>query len=190
MNAELRISADAASAIANCTHVVCKQPLHDIAWVERSSLQPNNYNPNKMAPPEFELLKVSLLADGWTQPIVIFQAENGECWIVDGFHRWSVSADPEVAAMTDGLVPVVLIRGDENHRMMSTIRHNRARGQHGVVPMGEIVRKLLEGGMTGEQVQELLKMEDEEVERLAERAGMPVQITRTKKEFSKGWIPG
>lgn len=168
------------------------QPISKVVWVERSTIRPNNYNPNKMAPPEARLLKVSLLADGWTQPIVLFHdGTDGSDYIVDGFHRWTVSGDPEVSAMTKGFVPVVwLTRGDLSHRMMSTIRHNRARGQHGVLPMAEIVKALLESGQTVEQVQNLLQMELEEVERLAERAGLPDVVTRSHTEFKKGWVPG
>ena len=141
-----------------------KQPLNYIEWVARETIRPNDYNPNKQPPPEFRLLKVSILQDGWTQPIVVF----GDV-IVDGEHRWQVSADPDIAALTGGLVPIVRITGDINHRMMSTIRHNRARGEHGVLPMAEIVRSLLDGGMDSESVQSLLQMEQEEVTRLAER---------------------
>lgn len=167
------------------------QALNTLVWVKRESISPNNYNPNQMAPPELRLLKISLLEDTWTQPIVIFTDEaGGGQWIVDGFHRWTVAADPEVAAMTYGHVPVVYIQGDLRHRMMSTVRHNRSRGNHGVLPMGEIVKHLLQEGMPPADVGRLMQMEPEEVERLAERAGMPVQITRSHKEFNQGWTPG
>jgi ParB-like chromosome segregation protein Spo0J len=110
--------------------------------------------------------------------------------IVDGEHRWRVSGDKEVAAMTGGKVPIVKIMGTREHRMMSTIRHNRARGEHHVLPMADIVRALLEGGIASSDVQFLLQMEDEEVERLAERAGMPQVVSRDSPEFAKGWVPG
>lgn len=169
------------------------QPLENVLWLPFLQIQPNNYNPNKMAPPELELLKVSLLADGWTQPVVLFvDNEQDGRWIVDGFHRWTLAAtDDEVQAMTDGHVPIVIIDGDLQHRMMSTIRHNRARGMHGVVPMAEIVRKLLEEGVPAEKIQSLLGMEQEEIDRLAERAGVPAQISAAGKEkFNQGWEPG
>jgi hypothetical protein len=56
--------------------------------------------------------------------------------------------------------------------------------------MAEIVRALLEGGIASSDVQFLLQMEDEEVERLAERAGMPQVVSRNDPEFAKGWVPG
>ena len=167
------------------------QPLSNVEWVSRNTITPNDYNPNKQPPPEHRLLKVSILEDGWTQPIVVFDdGQGGSPVIVDGEHRWRVSEDKEVAAMTGGKVPIVRIKGTREHRMMSTIRHNRARGEHHVLPMAEIVRALLEGGIASEDVQFLLQMEDEEVERLAERAGMPTVISRDDPNFAKGWVPG
>lgn len=167
------------------------QPISSVEWVSRDSIEPNDYNPNKQPPPEHRLLKVSILEDGWTQPIVVFDDGSGQKpVIVDGEHRWRVSGDKEVSKLTKGKVPIVRINGSREHRMMSTIRHNRARGEHHVLPMAEIVRALLDGGIKKDDVQFLLQMEEEEVERLAERAGLPEVVTREHAEFNKGWVPG
>ena len=116
------------------------QPIDAVEWVARDTLTSNGYNPNHVARPELKLLKLSIMADGWTQPIVA--REDGQ--IVDGFHRWTISADPEISALTNGLVPVVRLRPalEMADQMASTIRHNRARGQHGVIPMADIVTSL------------------------------------------------
>ncbi|GGS37969.1 IbrB-like domain-containing protein [Deinococcus knuensis] len=164
-----------------------QQPLARIEWVPREDLHANLYNPNHVAKPELELLKVSILEDGWTQPIVA--RPDGE--VVDGFHRWTVSADPRIYAMTGGLVPVVRLHppahGDQ---MLSTIRHNRARGEHGVLPMAAIVRRLRdEEGLTVEQVMQRCGMEREEVVRLYERGGMTERGTQGREGFSRGWTP-
>jgi ParB-like chromosome segregation protein Spo0J len=158
-----------------------------VTWLAREAVRPNDYNPNKVPPPEFRLLKVSLLEDGWTQPVVV---HRGSMVIIDGEHRWTVAADPEVAALTGGLIPVVFVEGDLNHRMMSTVRHNRARGEHAVLPMAEIVRALLAGGCTRESVMALLQMEGEEVDRLTEQAGLPGVVARGGAGFNEGWVPG
>lgn len=161
-----------------------KQPIQEIEWIEPVLLKPNDYNPNRVFGPEFALLKTSLLQDGWTQPIVA--TEDG--FIVDGFHRWTLaSTDPEVAKMTNGLVPVVRIRGASiEHRMESTVRHNRARGKHGVLKMGDIVRALL-NTRSVEEVRAMLGMDEEEIDRLAETKHAPDLIG--KDSFGKGWIP-
>lgn len=63
-----------------------EMPLNQVEWVPRETLRANDYNPNKMFSIELGLLKVSILEDGWTQPIVA--RLDGE--IVDGFHRWKI----------------------------------------------------------------------------------------------------
>ena len=162
-----------------------KQPLKNLQWLKREQLKPNNYNPNSVAPTELELLKTSILEDGWTQPIVA----NPDMTIVDGFHRWTVSADKDVQAMTDGLIPVVILEPiDKEHQQMSTIRHNRARGRHGVLEMGKIVKDLLDNGKSVKEVMKRLKMEREEVIRLTNSQGI-LGHPELDKPFSKAWKP-
>ena len=163
-----------------------KQPLAKITWVSRDTLKPNNYNPNQVAPPELKLLKISILEDGWTQPIVV----NSDMSIVDGFHRWTVSGHKEIFALTDGLVPVVILKPtDDNQKRMATIRHNRARGTHGVLEMSNIVTDMVTNGLTGEEIMERLMMEKDEVVRLLFRAGIPKSQVFKDKEFSNAWQP-
>jgi hypothetical protein len=160
------------------------QPLAKVEWVDPSDLHANGYNPNHVAPVEMGLLKLSILEDGWTQPIVA--RADGE--IVDGFHRWTLGrTDTEIQAMTDGLVPVVrLVVGDLSHQMMSTIRHNRARGQHRVRSMASIVREMRET-LSEDEICRRLGMEPEEVERLFDVGDM---VKRGSAEgFGRGWVP-
>lgn len=168
------------------------QPVSRVEWVKADTLRPNDYNPNVQPDTEFRLLKISLLEDGWTQPIVVFDDGSGEPpVIVDGEHRWRVaSSDPEIAQLTGGLVPIVRIVKDRAHRMMSTIRHNRARGEHTVQQMAAIVRELLTEGHTLADIAFYMQMEEEEIDRLADRAGMPERVSRDGQTFSKGWVPG
>jgi ParB-like chromosome segregation protein Spo0J len=163
-----------------------EQPLDKIIWMNRDELKPNNYNPNKVAPPELKLLKISILEDGWTQPIVI----NPDKTIVDGFHRWTVSGHKEIYKLTDGKVPVVMVYPkDVNQQQMATIRHNRARGTHGVLEMSNIVNDMVKKGLSGEEIMKRLMMEKEEVVRLLFRAGIPKSEVFNNKDFSKSWQP-
>jgi hypothetical protein len=52
------------------------QPVANVEWVPRDSITPNDYNPNHQAPPEHRLLQVSILEDGWTQLIVVFDDDE------------------------------------------------------------------------------------------------------------------
>jgi ParB-like chromosome segregation protein Spo0J len=161
------------------------QPVSRVQWVSRESLRANDYNPNAVAPIEMNLLALSIREDGWTQPIVA----HPDGTIVDGFHRYTVSSRPEIFAMTGGMVPVVFLDKERGDRMLSTIRHNRARGVHGVRPMAGIVRELIEQGYEREAIMVRLGMESEEVERLYDQAGMPEKIARGRNGFNAGWTP-
>jgi len=164
-----------------------KHPLNDIKWIFREELKPNNYNPNKVAPPELKLLKISIQEDGWTQPIVA----NSDYTIVDGFHRWTVSGHKEVYELTDGYVPVVFLKEtDEAQKKMATIRHNRARGTHGVLEMSDIIVDMVNEGLSGDEIMNRLMMEKEEVVRLLFRAGIPKSDVFKDTDWSKSWKPG
>lgn len=160
------------------------EPISRVEWVERSTLHANDYNPNAVAPPERELIILSILEDGWTQPIVTLP--DGE--IVDGFHRWTLSSDPRLMAKYHGYVPITRIQVDKIHQKMSTIRHNRARGTHAILRMADIVTGMLKAGVTGKQIQTGLGMDDEEIIRLSTALGMPELAAQPN--FSKAWKPG
>jgi ParB-like chromosome segregation protein Spo0J len=163
-----------------------KHPLDAVEWIDPKELRANGYNPNHVSPPEMELLKISILEDGWTQPIVARM--DGE--IVDGFHRWTLgSTDEDIRKASEGFVPVVRISDERSKedQMMSTIRHNRARGNHAVQRMADIVQSLVENGLGEEEIMRRLGMEDEEVERLIDNSGMR---KRGRSEgFNNGWVP-
>ena len=162
------------------------QPIDKVKWVHRDQLQPNHYNPNAVAPPELELLALSIEEDGWTQPIVI----NPNNTIVDGFHRWTVSGHLEVYRMTGGMVPVVVIDPqDMSSQMIATVRHNRARGIHGVLKMADIVEAMLRGGVPVSEICRRLQMETEEVYRLASRKGIPQTALIKNAAWSESWVP-
>lgn len=170
--------------------IVETQPVSQIRWVHRDELSPNNYNPNHMAPPEVALLKISILEDGWTQPIVAHpKNEEGVYEIVDGFHRYLASGEPELMEEYQGWVPIALAPLDPVHSKMSTIRHNRARGVHGVQPMAEILRTMIEEGIPEEEIQQRLQMEPEETMRLLDRSGMVKKVGEKQSGFNSSWSP-
>jgi ParB-like chromosome segregation protein Spo0J len=166
---------------------VTAQPVSAVEWVPRDRLSANDWNPNKQAPPERRLLKTSILENGWTQPIVVREHDDGaRLEIVDGYHRWLIAADKQVAALTGDLVPIVrLPQCPPDLARMATVRHNRARGTHHVLGMADIVADLLQFGLSPEEIGRRLEMDDEEVDRLADRG---IMIKRGAAEaFGNGW---
>ena len=167
------------------------EPVDCILWVPGESVASNDYNPNSVAPPEMELLKESILQDGYTQPIVTF-SENGNREVVDGFHRNRVGKEcAEVKARVRGYLPVVTInsdRADKGDRIAATIRHNRARGKHRVEAMADIVVELKRRNWSNEKIAKNLGMDADEVLRLCQITGMAEAFADS--DFSKSWDIG
>jgi len=163
-----------------------RQPVAQVKWVPRGRLRANNYNPNHVPPLELQLLKTSILETGWTQPIVV--ARDGET-IIDGFHRWTVAADPEVKALTGGCVPIVVCGHSRAvERMAASIRHNRARGEHAVRPMIAIVQRLLKH-LPRKEIMRLLGMQAEEVNRFSLLKATTDVHAESGGSLSEAWIP-
>lgn len=162
------------------------QPINNVEWVDRDTLVPNNYNPNSMGKYEMELLKISILEDGWTQPVI----RNQDNEIVDGYHRWLASDDKRLRERDGGRVPVTTTNPtDAISQQMSTIRHNRAKGTHGVFKMSSIVGDMLRGGLPIKEIMQRLQMEEEEVVKLGISEGIPKEKIITDHNFSKAWGP-
>jgi ParB-like chromosome segregation protein Spo0J len=183
---------DALNSIRRALHEAspfASEPVDCIEWVPSVAVQANDYNPNSVAPPEMKLLEVSILEDGYTQPIVTFQEDSGAREVVDGFHRNRVGKESKtVRKRVHGYLPVVTIndgRTDKADRMASTIRHNRARGKHRVDAMSEIVIDLKRRNWTDEKIARELGMEQDEVLRLCQITGL-AEVFKDR-EFSQAW---
>ena len=118
-----------------------KSPVYGVIAVPLEKVEANTYNPNSVAPPEMKLLYDSILADGYTMPIVCYHdADRDKYIIVDGFHRYRIMKEHEdIFEREAGMIPVSVIDKPLDQRMASTIRHNRARGSHDVDLMSNII---------------------------------------------------
>lgn len=164
------------------------EPVDLVEWIPSDDVHANDYNPNSVAPPEMELLRLSIMADGYTQPIVTMPDDNGRV-VIDGFHRHRVGKEmPDVNARIHGFLPVVRIRQDRqnrNDRIAATIRHNRARGKHSIDAMSDIVVELKRRSWSEERIGKELGMEPDEVLRLAQISGIAELFS--DDEFSASW---
>jgi len=165
-----------------------REPVDCIEWVHTDGITANDYNPNSVAPPEMELLKLSILEDGYTQPIVSWK-KDGVREVVDGFHRNRIGREcMEVRHRIRGYLPLTTIntdREDRGDRIASTIRHNRARGKHAVTAMSDIVIELKRRNWSDEKIARELGMDQDEILRLCQISGLAELFA--DQEFSKSW---
>lgn len=166
---------------------ISEMPISKVQWVDVEKLSANDYNPNVVFSKEMELLKLSILKNGWIQPILV----THEYVIIDGFHRASLAkADKRVNALTGGKVPVVVMELNEPERMLLTIRINRAKGSHIAIKMSDLIKKVVNDyGMPIEEICRQIGATKDEVELLLMNdVFKKFDITKETK-YSKAWIP-
>lgn len=190
---ELDEKVEALNAVRFMLHEVSpfkSEPVDFVKWVKNDSVHANDYNPNKVAPPEMKLLELSIMNDGYTQPIVSWSdPDKNSIEVIDGFHRNRVGKESKVVqSRVQGHLPIVDIRTEQsskNDRMASTIRHNRARGKHQVDAMSGIVVELKNRNWRNARIAKELGMDEEEVLRLCQISGM--EHLFSDKDFSRAW---
>lgn len=164
------------------------EPIDYIEWVKSDNVIANNYNPNNVCTIEMELLKLSILKDGYTQPIVSYKTDDNY-EIVDGFHRNRVGKEvSEISNKLHDYLPLTIIRDSvstKEERIASTIRHNRARGKHDVSKMTDIVLHLKRRNWSDSRIQKELGMDQDEVLRLTQIAGITEMFS--DMTFSQAW---
>ena len=166
-----------------------KSPVYNVIAVPIEKIEPNTYNPNAVAPPEMRLLYDSIKEDGYTMPIVCYYDADRDVYvIVDGFHRYRVMLEyKDIYERENGLIPVSVINKSIDHRMASTIRHNRARGAHDVDLMSNIVKELHELGRSDAWISKHLGMDKDEILRLKQLTGLAALFKDV--EFGMAWEP-
>lgn len=167
------------------------EPVDCVQWIPLESIVANDYNPNKVAPPEMKLLKISITQTGFTQPLVVCRDAEGHLILIDGFHRFSLlSRNRELNQRFCGHAPVVVVNPqglacDKPRRIATTIRHNRARGQHQIQAMSSIVQELSRLGWNDAKISEELGMDADEVLRLKQISGL-MEMFQDRK-YSTAW---
>lgn len=159
-----------------------QHPVNAVRWVAAELVHANDYNPNSVAKAEMDLLRRSIEADGYTQPIVVWEVAGG-FEVIDGFHRHLVGKEMGLPEL-----PVVVVNKSStgrNDRIASTIRHNRARGVHRIDSMSNIVAELSKRNWNDEKIAKELGMDADEVLRLKQITGMAELFE--DEDFSEAW---
>lgn len=152
--------------------------------VPRASIVANNYNPNSVSSDKMELLKQSILDNGFCFPIVtIWDPDIEKYVIIDGFHRFTM-CQPEWLDLDE--VPVVVLEHTMAQRMTATIQFNKARGVHQVDLDAEVIRALIDQGMGDEEIAVKLGMELDAVHRYKQITGVAELFKNAS--YSTEWI--
>jgi ParB-like chromosome segregation protein Spo0J len=165
-----------------------ENPVDCVLWIKQEEVHSNSYNPNAVAPPEMALLEKSITEDGFTQPIVVWQEESGECEVIDGYHRSLVGRKMLAQGRVHGRLPITVANASRTglaDRMASTIRHNRARGSHDIDLMKDMVAGLAQCGMSDKWIMQHLGMDVDELLRLKQISGLAALFKDA--EFSRSW---
>lgn len=88
------------------------EPVGCVQWVPTECVTVNDYNPETISPVERKILELSLLQDGFTQPIVVSvgRAEELNYHVVDGYQRYLLSQKAVLCKRLRGHIPVTIIR--------------------------------------------------------------------------------
>ena len=129
------------------------------------------------------LLRQSIVDNGFCFPIVtIWDDEQGVFVIIDGFHR-SLIGSGEWLGLE--YLPVVVLDHDIAKRMAATIQFNKARGVHQVDLDAEVIRKLIEQGVSEDDVAQRLGIDLETVHRYKQLTGVAALFA--KSDYSMAW---
>lgn len=169
-------------------YVGLQHPVLGVQLVPVETVEANDYNPNRVAPPEMRLLHLSIAKDGLTMPVVVAPASDGRQVVVDGFHRTTiVKTKADVHASTAGYLPVVKLDKSIEDRITATVRHNMARGSHQVELTAKLVTALRKHNWTNARIGLELGMDPDEVLRLKQITGLAEAFAN--HEFSRAWEP-
>ena len=118
--------------------------------------------------------------------VVVYDKENDQYVVVDGFHRYCTLRDSKrIYEREKGMLPVVVLKKEMHDRMASTIRHNRARGSHNIELMSTIVAELVDMGKGDAWICKHIGMSQDELLRLKQITGVAALFQN--QEFSKSW---
>jgi ParB-like chromosome segregation protein Spo0J len=154
-----------------------------VVLVARALIFANVYNPNSVSPDKMELLRQSILDNGFCFPIVTIWDEELERFvIIDGFHR-DLMGDEEWLDLD--YIPLVILRHNITQRMTATVQFNKARGVHQVDLDAEVIRALIEQGMGEEEIAVHLGLDLETIHRYKQLTGIAELFKHS--EYSISW---
>lgn len=158
-------------------------PCANTLLVTRGMVVANTYNPNHVSDDKLELLRQSIIDNGFAFPIVvIWDGEAERFVVVDGFHRYLISSDKWLGLSH---VPVAVLTHDASQRMIATWQFNKARGSHEVDLDADLIRALIQQGMEEDEITKHLGIDLDTVHRYKQLTGMAELFQNA--QYSMSW---
>lgn len=158
-------------------------PCANTVLVRRSLVVANTYNPNQVSDDKMELLRQSILDNGFVFPCaVIWDAEAEQFVIVDGFHRYLITGSRWLDLEC---VPVAVLDHEMAQRLAATWQFNKARGNHQVDLDADLIRALIEQGMEEEEIVKHLGIDLDTVHRYKQVTGIAALFANAV--YSMAW---
>jgi ParB-like chromosome segregation protein Spo0J len=158
-------------------------PCANTLMIKRELVQANTYNPNAVPDDKMELLRQSIVDNGFCFPIVtIYDPDLQAFVVIDGFHRFLISG-PDWLDMA--YVPIVVLDHDISQRMTATWQFNKARGVHQVDLDADLIRALIEQGLPEAEIATRLGIDTDTVYRYKQITGIAELFK--DQQYSMAW---
>jgi ParB-like chromosome segregation protein Spo0J len=153
-------------------------------WVVRRDLvQANNWNPNSVPDDKMELLRESIMDNGFCFPVVTgYDPDLRKFVVADGFHRYTIAGP---AWLDLKYVPIVVLDRPIGELMTATWQFNKARGMHQVDLDADLIRALIQQGMSEDLVAQKLGIDLDTVFRYKQITGI-AELFRGA-QYSMAW---
>jgi ParB-like chromosome segregation protein Spo0J len=169
--------------ISSKKHGRIQVPVTNTLLVARELVIANQYNPNFVSPDKMELLQQSILDNGFCYPVVTIWDDDIEKFIIiDGFHR-NTMGDEDWLDLD--YIPLLVLSHDIAKRMAATIQFNKARGVHQVDLDAEVIRALIDQGLSEEDISVRLGIDLETIFRYKQLTGIAELFKNT--DYSMSW---
>lgn len=158
-------------------------PCANTVLVSTSLIVANSYNPNYVPKDKMELLRQSILDNGFCFPVVtIWDDEQERFVIIDGFHRNTIGSQDWLGF---DYIPLVTLNHSIAQRMAATVQFNKARGVHQVDLDAEVIRGLIEQGLSEEEISIHLGLDLETIHRYKQLTGIAELFKNA--QYSASW---
>lgn len=129
--------------------------------IHKDLIQANDYNPNHVAKDKMQLLKTSIVENGFAFGIyAIFDEEIEKFVIVDGDHRNQISGSKWLDLTYK---PLIISNHKMEKRLAATVQFNKARGVHSVDGNTELIKRMLEINVERPEICKVLGIEADEL---------------------------